>query len=433
MISMTEGAVEGVLLNEYLSPAFIKGRRFYRSIVEEEAIETLDELKIDKEGYSSAACDATNLSSSEESMPSLVSKTENRMYQKEDFKLAPKELRSRQNGSAASWPKVSLRSRQQNSGASLIASNKEQAITVATPASDDAIDSATPASDDAIDSATPASDEAINAANPVSEQAITLATPASDETINAAIAVSEQSTTVSATMLIPESETTALGTNEGLMLVKRQAVEDPADNCLIYRYGTFSTTINIVQGIESVEIVQISNMVPGSVAEMQQNAVDFTVTCQGSFPSEICTVVLDADCINPQQTDCSEVLPADECQLILRQFFNSSGTYCVNVSMTNAVSLAVVSARVDVNPSGTLSTTEALVLVGMMLIASIIGAVAITYRKYKEYAPLQQDPSRIHFEWISDRAAVNIFLRNMFGCQRSKVSENSPLLHGCVV
>ncbi|XP_078390633.1 premelanosome protein a isoform X1 [Cetorhinus maximus] len=311
----------------------------------------------------------------------------------------------------------------------------EQAITAATPASDEAINAANTVSEQAITAATPASDEAINAANIVSEQAITAATPASDEAINAAIAVSEQSTAVSATMLIPESETTVLGTNEGLMLVKRQALEDPADNCLIYRYGTFSTTINIVQGIESVEIVQISNVVPGSVAEMQQNAVDFTVTCQGSFPSEICTVVLDADCINPQQTDCSEVLPVDECQLILRQFFNSSGTYCVNVSMTNAVSLAVASARVDVNPTagGTPSTTEALVLVGVLLIASIIGAVAITYRKYKEYAPLQQDPSSIHSEWISDRAAVNIFLRNMFSCQRSKVSENSPLLHGCVV
>ncbi|XP_078057383.1 melanocyte protein PMEL-like isoform X4 [Mustelus asterias] len=253
--------------------------------------------------------------------------------------------------------------------------------------------------------------------------------------VNSEPTTQEVTTAVSATMLIPESGTTALGTDEGLMLVKRQALEDPADNCLIYRYGTFSTTINIVQGIESVEIVQISNVVPGSVAEMQQNAVDFTVTCQGSFPSEICTVVLDADCVNPQQTDCSEVLPADECQLILRQFFNSSGTYCVNVSMTNAVSLAVASARVDVNPTtgGTPNTTEALVLVGMLLIASIIGVVAVTYRKYKEYAPLRQDPSRIHSEWIPDRAAVNIFLRNMFGCQRSRVSENSPLLHGCVV
>ncbi|XP_067832659.1 premelanosome protein a isoform X3 [Heptranchias perlo] len=268
---------------------------------------------------------------------------------------------------------------------------------------------------------------------------IAVSTPVSDSPVPPSeqqpMVIPTSTGAISVTMLIPESETTAMNTNEGLMLVKRQALEDPADNCLIYRYGTFSTTINIVQGIESVEIVQISNVVPGSMAEMQQNAVDFTVTCQGSFPSEICTVVLDADCINPQQTDCSEVLPADECQLILRQFFNSSGTYCVNVSMTNAVSLAVASARVNVNPTagGTPNTTEALVLVGMLLIAGIIGVVAITYRKYKEYVPLQQDPSRIHSEWIPDRAAVNIFLRNMFSRQRSRVNESRPLLHGCVI
>ncbi|XP_059499458.1 premelanosome protein a isoform X2 [Stegostoma tigrinum] len=309
----------------------------------------------------------------------------------------------------------------------------DEAINAATPTSNEAVNAATPTSNEALNAVTPGSDETVNAATSPSDEAINATTSPSDEAINAAITVSDQSTTLSATMFIPESEVTAMDANEVLMVVKRQAIEDPVADCLIYRYGTFSTTVNIVQGIESVEIVQISNVVPGSVAEMQQNAVDFTVTCQGSFPSEICTVVLDADCINPQQTDCSEVLPADECQLILRQFFNSSGTYCVNVSMTNAVSLAVASARVDVNPNATPNTAEALVLVGMLLIATIIGVVAVTYRKYKEYAPLHQDPLRIHSEWIPDRAAVNIFLRNMFGHQQSKVSENSPLLHGCVI
>ncbi|XP_051865405.1 premelanosome protein a isoform X2 [Pristis pectinata] len=319
-----------------------------------------------------------------------------------------------------------------------------QAINAATLVTDEALNASTAAPAQAINAATLVTDEALNAAISVSEQAINAATTsatintatlATDEATTAAtsITASEQPTDELATMLIPDTETTAIGTNEGLLLVKRQALEDSADNCFIYRYGTFMTTINTIRSIESVEIVQISNVAPGSVSEMQQNAVDFTVTCQGSFPSEICTVVLDADCINPQQTDCSEVLPADECQLILRQFFNSSGIYCVNVSMTNAVSLAVASARVNVNPSGMPNTTEALVLVGMLLIASIIGVVAITYRKYKEYAPLQQDPSRIHSEWIPDRGAVNIFLRNMFSRQRSGVGENSPLLHGCVV
>ncbi|XP_062894112.1 premelanosome protein a isoform X2 [Mobula hypostoma] len=329
----------------------------------------------------------------------------------------------------------------------------EQATNAATAAPEQAINAATAAPEQAINAATPVTDEALNAAIAVSEQTINVeatsatvntATLATDEAIIAATFItdeapnventaSEQPTDEPATNLILDSETTATGTNQGLLLVKREALEDPANNCFIYRYGTFTTTINTIQSIESVEIVQISNVIPGSVSEMQQNAVDFTVTCQGSFPSEICTVILDADCINPQQTDCSEVLPADECQLILRQFFNSSGIYCVNVSMTNAVSLAVASAHVDVNPSGTPNTTEALVLVGMFLIASIIGVVAVTYRKYKEYAPLHQDPSRIHSERIPDRGVVNIFLKNIFSRPRSGVGENSPLLHGCVV
>ncbi|XP_078287585.1 melanocyte protein PMEL-like isoform X2 [Rhinoraja longicauda] len=329
----------------------------------------------------------------------------------------------------------------------------EPALNAATPSANEAINAATAAPAQAVSAATLVTDEVLNAAITVSEQAISAAT--TDAVINAAISAtdeaiiaatsttgeainventaSEQPTVELATMVIQESETTAAGTDEGLLLVKRQALEEPADNCLFYRYGTFATTINTIQSIESVEIVQISNVAPGSVSEVQQNAVDFTVTCQGSFPTEICTVVLDADCINPQQTDCSEVVPADECQLILRQFFNSSGTYCVNVSMTNAVSLAVASAHVNVNPSRTTNTTEVLVLVGMLLTVSIIGVVAIIYRKYKEYDRLHLNRSRVHSEWIPDRALVNIFLRNMFSRQRSGVGENSPLLHGCVV
>ncbi|XP_069761677.1 premelanosome protein a isoform X2 [Narcine bancroftii] len=320
----------------------------------------------------------------------------------------------------------------------------EQAISAATAAPEQMISAATVAPEQAISAATAAPEQVINAAsaapaqplNPVTTGAtINTASSDTDEGIIAATSIIDEATNVDNTESEPPSdaETTATGTNEELLLVKRQALEDPEYNCVIYRYGTFMTTLNMIQSIESVEIVQISNVLPGSVSETQQNAVDFTVSCQGSFPSEICTVVLDADCINPQQTDCSEVLPADECHLILRQFFNSSGTYCVNVSMTNAVSLAVASARVNVNPTADGLPNEALVLVGMLLMASITGVAVIIYRKFKEYAPLHQDPSRIQSDWFSDRAAVNIFLRNMFSRQRSGVGESSPLLHGCVV
>lgn len=37
-----------------------------------------------------------------------------------------------------------------------------------------------------------------------------------------------------------------------------------------------------------------------------------------------------------------------ECQMILRRFFNESGTFCINVSLTNDVSFAVTTARLSV-------------------------------------------------------------------------------------
>lgn len=68
-----------------------------------------------------------------------------------------------------------------------------------------------------------------------------------------------------------------------------------------------------------------------------------------SLPSEVCTVISDADCITPMETVCSAALPSPDCQMILRQFFNDTGVFCINVSLTNDVSLAVTSARVSVS------------------------------------------------------------------------------------
>lgn len=71
-----------------------------------------------------------------------------------------------------------------------------------------------------------------------------------------------------------------------------------------------------------------------------------------SLPNEVCTVISDADCITPMETVCNAATPSPDCQLILRQFFNDSGVFCINVSLTNDVSLAVASARVSVTVGG---------------------------------------------------------------------------------
>ncbi|KTG31497.1 hypothetical protein cypCar_00024339 [Cyprinus carpio] len=70
-------------------------------------------------------------------------------------------------------------------------------------------------------------------------------------------------------------------TQAALIIAKRQAPEMPTEtNCMIYRYGSFSTTLTVVRGIESVEIVEVNNVVV-LATELEQNAVDLTVTCQG--------------------------------------------------------------------------------------------------------------------------------------------------------
>lgn len=134
------------------------------------------------------------------------------------------------------------------------------------------------------------------------------------------------------------------------------------------------------EGIEKVEIVQMDNAVMAA-PEMDRNVLDITVTCQGrwlpnplakkhlmlmhlmhllsqtnwcifllsSLPKEVCSVILDAECLRPIHTACNMVEPSKECQLVLRHFFNDSGVYCINVSMANDVSLAATSAKVNVD------------------------------------------------------------------------------------
>uniref|UniRef100_A0A1A8CFE7 Premelanosome protein a n=1 Tax=Nothobranchius kadleci TaxID=1051664 RepID=A0A1A8CFE7_NOTKA len=214
-----------------------------------------------------------------------------------------------------------------------------------------------------------------------------------------------------------------------LVVAKRQAPELTAD-CTIYRYGSLATSVDVVQGIESVEIVQVSNIV-SMMTELDQNAVDVTISCQGSLPSEVCTVISDADCITPIQTICNAASPSPDCQLVLRQFFNDTGVFCLNVSLTNDVSLAVASARVNVavasggSPAGTAAT-----VLGGMVLACVVCCLGLMYRRFKQYQPLresQEDANRGSFAVTS----VPLMLWNLLS--RQSPGESRPLLQGRVV
>ncbi|KAM9410026.1 premelanosome protein a isoform 2-T2 [Pholidichthys leucotaenia] len=214
-----------------------------------------------------------------------------------------------------------------------------------------------------------------------------------------------------------------------LVVAKRQAPELTAD-CTVYRYGSLATSVDVVQGIESVQIVQMSNVVSMST-ELDQNAVDVTITCQGSLPSEVCTVVSDADCITPVQTVCNAASPSPDCQMILRQFFNDSGVFCLNVSLTNDVSFAVASARVSVSvasggsPAGTAAT-----VLGVMVLACVVCFIGLMYRRFKQYQPLREDHV-INGGGISAVTSVPLLLWNLLS--RQSPGESRPLLQGRIV
>ncbi|CAI5648556.1 unnamed protein product [Oreochromis niloticus] len=177
-----------------------------------------------------------------------------------------------------------------------------------------------------------------------------------------------------------------------VVLVKRDADKKSSDDdCVIYRYGSFCTSIEIFEGIEKVEIVHMDNSVMAT-PRMNKNVLDVTVTCLGSLPKEVCSVLLDSECLRPIHSVCNMVEPSEECQLVLRHFLDDSGVYCINVSLANDVSLAVTSAKVHVDMGSGLSSSEIIaMLLGVLVFVLAVGIVAYSYKRFKSYRPLKED------------------------------------------
>ncbi|XP_061591141.1 premelanosome protein b [Cololabis saira] len=220
--------------------------------------------------------------------------------------------------------------------------------------------------------------------------------------------------------------TVALTRRAAAVEAKRDAGDD---SCAIYRYGSFCTGIEVFEGIEKVEIVQMDNTVMAT-PRIDTNVFDITVTCQGSLPKEVCSVILDAECLKPIHTSCNMVEPSKECQLVLRHFFNNSGVYCINVSMSNDVSLAVTSAKVKVDmDSGLSSSGPIIVIFGVLVLVLTVGIVAYSYRRYKSYHPMKEDvtpPEGTKLSRAHNGSAALTFWKSL---NRQGASDNCPLLH----
>ncbi|KAM6924365.1 premelanosome protein b [Xenentodon cancila] len=219
---------------------------------------------------------------------------------------------------------------------------------------------------------------------------------------------------------------TLMGRAAAGFVAKRDATDE---NCVIYRYGSFCTGIEVFEGIEKVEIVQMDNAVIAT-PRIDTNVFDITVTCQGSLPKEVCSVILDAECLKPIHTSCNLVEPSKECQLVLRHFFNNSGVYCINVSMSNDVSLAVTSAKVKVDmDSGFPSSGPIVMIFGILVLVLAVGIVAYSYKRHKSYHPMKEDVTASEGSQLG-RAQHGSGASTLWkSLNRRGAMDNRPLLH----
>ncbi|KAB1269448.1 Melanocyte protein PMEL [Camelus dromedarius] len=166
------------------------------------------------------------------------------------------------------------------------------------------------------------------------------------------------------------SQSPLLDGTAALILVKRQV---PLD-CVLYRYGSFSLTLDIVQGIESAEILQ-------AVPSSEGDAFELTVSCQGRLPKEACMDISSPGCQPPAQRLCQPVPPSPTCQLVLHQVLTGgSGTYCLNVSLTDTNSLAMVSTQL-VMPGQEAGLGQAPLFVGIVLGLMALLLASLIYRR----------------------------------------------------
>ncbi|XP_056653898.1 melanocyte protein PMEL isoform X2 [Monodelphis domestica] len=195
-----------------------------------------------------------------------------------------------------------------------------------------------------------------------------------------------------------------------LALVKRQT---PLD-CILYRFGSFALTLDIVQGIESAEILQ-------AVPVSEGDAVELTVSCQGGLPEEVCTEVSSPGCQLPAQKVCQPVVSSPDCQLVLHQVLEGgAGVYCLNVSLADTNSIVLASTQLIV-PRQEAGTQKAPLLVGIMLAIVAIALASLVYRRVKRGSALPQS-------WLPQGTVHWLRLPSSFHPRLS--GESSPLLSG---
>uniref|UniRef100_S4REG1 PKD domain-containing protein n=1 Tax=Petromyzon marinus TaxID=7757 RepID=S4REG1_PETMA len=92
------------------------------------------------------------------------------------------------------------------------------------------------------------------------------------------------------------------------------------------------------EGIKKLQVVQTVKSTNSS------SGLDILITCEGSIPTEVCTVIADELCLEIHRSSCVLFhLPYTSCALTLHQEFNTSGVYCVNITAYDDVGVSATS------------------------------------------------------------------------------------------
>ncbi|XP_069033021.1 protein QNR-71 isoform X1 [Embiotoca jacksoni] len=167
-------------------------------------------------------------------------------------------------------------------------------------------------------------------------------------------------------------------------------------DCFRYAYGTFMGNITIIEPKQGLNSQPNSRIVDVSAARVTNTDISFRVKCLGSIPTSACTIVADSSCTEVRNIMCDDVPPSSECEVHLMRRFLEPGTYCVNITLEDASSLAFASTTVTINksqdaPVSKTSLTAGVVLSSSAVLVAIFAFIAyLVYKRYKVYRPIRR-------------------------------------------
>ncbi|KAJ8379870.1 hypothetical protein SKAU_G00006480 [Synaphobranchus kaupii] len=197
--------------------------------------------------------------------------------------------------------------------------------------------------------------------------------------------------------------------------------------CYHYLYGNFQKEFLIVEAELSVQSVQANKIIDVTAAKVTNTTVNFLVRCQGSTPTSACTIISDAPCRQVKNIVCDDVPPSSECEVTLRRSFLQPGTYCVNITLEGAASLALASTHITIGPGENVSkgpqAAEVVLSASAVLVAIFAIIAFMAYKRYKVYRPVRRTAAE------TDVGGVWVHFRKLRSSLFSANEERSHLLN----